>query len=191
MTLRMFDCRKPVIAAVNGAAVGIGVTMLLPMDARIASSEARFGFVFSQRGIVPEAASSFFLPRLVGIAQALDWCYSGRVFGPEEALAGRLVSRVVAPEELIPAARALARSYIDATAPVSIALIRQMMWRMLGASHPMEAHRIDSKAMFHRGRSADVKEGITSFLEKRPARFSETVSHDLPELPWGGEPTYR
>ena len=191
MTLRMFNCRKPVIAAVNGAAVGIGVTMLLPMDARIASSEARFGFVFSQRGIVPEAASSFFLPRLVGIAQALDWCYSGRVFGPEEALAGRLVSRVVAPEDLIPAARALARSYIDATAPVSIALIRQMMWRMLGASHPMEAHRIDSKAMFHRGRSADVKEGITSFLEKRPAKFTETVSRDLPDLPFGEEPPYR
>jgi len=191
MTLRMFNCRKPVIAAVNGAAVGIGVTMLLPMDARIASSEARFGFVFSQRGIVPEAASSFFLPRLVGIAQALDWCYSGRVFGPEEALAGRLVSRVVAPEDLIPAARALARSYINATAPVSVALIRQMMWRMLGASHPMEAHRIDSKAMFHRGRSADVKEGITSFLEKRPAKFTETVSRDLPELPFGEEPPYR
>ena len=191
MTLRMFDCKKPVIAAVNGAAVGIGVTMLLPMDARIASSEARFGFVFSQRGIVPEAASSFFLPRLVGIAQALDWCYSGRVFGPEEALAGRLVSRVVAPEELIPAARALARSYIDATAPVSVALIRQMMWRMLGASHPMEAHRIDSKAMFHRGRSADVKEGITSFLEKRPPRFSDTVTDAFPDLPWGEEPTYR
>ena len=191
MTLRMFNCRKPVIAAVNGAAVGIGVTMLLPMDARIASSEARFGFVFSQRGIVPEAASSFFLPRLVGIAQALDWCYSGRVFGPEEALAGRLVSRVVAPEDLIPAAGALARSYIDATAPVSIALIRQMMWRMLGASHPMEAHRIDSKAMFHRGRSADVKEGITSFLEKRPAKFTETVSRDLPDLPFGEDPPYR
>ena len=191
MTLRMFNCRKPVIAAVNGAAVGIGVTMLLPMDARIASSEARFGFVFSQRGIVPEAASSFFLPRLVGIAQALDWCYSGRVFGPEEALAGRLVSRVVAPEDLIPAARALARSYINATAPVSVALIRQMMWRMLGASHPMEAHRIDSKAMFHRGRSADVKEGITSFLEKRPAKFTETVSRDLPDLPFGDDPPYR
>jgi enoyl-CoA hydratase/carnithine racemase len=191
MTLRMFSCKKPVIAAVNGAAVGIGVTMLLPMDARIASSEARFGFVFSQRGIVPEAASSFFLPRLVGIAQALDWCYSGRVFGPEEALAGRLVSRVVAPEDLIPAARALARSYINATAPVSVALIRQMMWRMLGASHPMEAHRIDSKAMFHRGRSADVKEGITSFLEKRPAKFTETVSRDLPELPFGEDPPYR
>ena len=191
MTLRMFNCKKPVIAAVNGAAVGIGVTMLLPMDARIASSEARFGFVFSQRGIVPEAASSWFLPRLVGIAQALDWCYSGRVFGAEEALAGKLVSRVVAPEELIPAARALARSYIDATAPVSIALIRQMMWRMLGAGHPMEAHRIDSKAMFHRGRSADVREGIASFLEKRPARFSGTVSRDLPELPFGEEPPYR
>ena len=191
MTLRMFDCKKPVIAAVNGAAVGIGVTMLLPMDARIASSEARFGFVFSQRGIVPEAASSWFLPRLVGIAQALDWCFSGRVFGAEEALAGRLVSRVVAPEELIPAARALAKSYIDATAPVSIALIRQMMWRMLGAGHPMEAHRIDSKAMFHRGRSADVREGIASFLEKRAARFSGTVSRDLPELPYGEEPNYR
>jgi enoyl-CoA hydratase/carnithine racemase len=191
MTLRIFNCRKPVIAAVNGAAVGIGVTMLLPMDARIASREARFGFVFSQRGIVPEAASSWFLPRLVGIAQALDWCFSGRVFGAEEALAGRLVSRVVGPEELIPAARALAKSYIDATAPVSIALIRQMMWRMLGAGHPMEAHRIDSKAMFHRGRSADVREGIASFLEKRPARFSGTVSRDLPELPFGEEPNYR
>jgi enoyl-CoA hydratase/carnithine racemase len=191
MTLRIFNCRKPVIAAVNGAAVGIGVTMLLPMDARIASSEARFGFVFSQRGIVPEAASSWFLPRLVGIAQALDWCYSGRVFGAQEALAGRLVSRVVAPDELTPAARALARSYIDGTAPVSIALIRQMMWRMLGTGHPMEAHRLDSRAMFHRGRSADVKEGIASFLEKRPARFSETVSRDLPDLPFGEEPPYR
>jgi enoyl-CoA hydratase/carnithine racemase len=191
MTLRVFECRKPVIAAVNGPAVGIGATMLLPMDARIASSEARFGFVFSQRGIVPEAASSYFLPRIVGIAQALEWCYSGRVFGADEALAGRLVSRVVGPDELIPTARALAHSYIDTTAPVSVALIRQMMWRMLGASHPMEAHRIDSKAMFHRGRAADVREGIASFLEKRPARFTDTVSRDLPELPWGGEPGYR
>jgi enoyl-CoA hydratase/carnithine racemase len=191
MTLRVFECRKPVIAAVNGPAVGIGATMLLPMDARIASSEARFGFVFSQRGIVPEAASSYFLPRIVGITQALEWCYSGRVFGADEALAGRLVSRVVAPEELIPAARALARSYIDTTAPVSVALIRQMMWRMLGASHPMEAHRIDSKAMFHRGRAADVREGIASFLEKRPPQFTDTVSRDLPELPWGEEPGYR
>jgi len=191
MTLRIFNCKKPVIAAVNGPAVGIGVTMLLPMDARIASSEARFGFVFSQRGIVPEAASSWFLPRLVGIAQALDWCYSGRVFGAEEALAGRLVNRVVAPGELIPAARALAKSYIEKTSAVSVALVRQMLWRMLGAAHPMEAHRIDSKAMFHRGRSADVKEGIASFLEKRPPRFTETVSGNLPALPWGEEPGYR
>ena len=191
MTLRMFSCKKPVIAAVNGAAVGIGVTMLLPMDARIASSEARFGFVFSQRGIVPEAGSSWFLPRIVGIAQALEWCYSGRVFGAEEALAGKLVSRVVAPGDLIDTARAQARSFIDNTAPVSVALIRQMMWRMLGASHPMEAHRLDSKAMFHRGRSADVKEGIMSFLEKRPAQFTDTVSQGFPELPWGEEPGYR
>ena len=180
MTLRLFNCRKPVIAAVNGPAVGIGATMLLPMDVRIASSEARFGFVFSRRGIVPEAASSYFLPRIVGIAQALEWCYSGRVFDAEEALAGGLVSRVVAPGDLIATARAQARTFIDNTAPVSVALIRQMMWRMLGASHPMEAHRLDSKAMFHRGRSADVKEGITSFLEKRPPRFSDTVTDAFP-----------
>jgi enoyl-CoA hydratase/carnithine racemase len=191
LTLRIFNCLKPVIAAVNGPAVGIGVTMQLPMDVRIASQEARFGFVFSQRGIVPEAASSYFLPHIVGISQALDWCYSGRVFGADEALAGRLVSRVVPPAELIGAARALARTFIDRTAPVSVALIRQMMWRMLGTAHPMDAHRIDSKAMFHRGRSADVKEGIMSFLEKRPARFSDTVSDALPALPWGEEPEYR
>ncbi len=191
ITLRIFDCKKPVIAAVNGAAVGIGATMLLPMDVRIASSEARFGFVFSQRGIVPEAASSWFLPRLVGIAQALEWCYAGRVFSAQEALAGRLVSRVVAPDELIPTARALAHSFIDTTSQVSVALIRQMMWRMLTASHPMEAHRIDSRAMFHRGRSADVKEGIASFLEKRPPRFTDTVSSQLPPLPWDEEPPYR
>jgi enoyl-CoA hydratase/carnithine racemase len=176
---------------VNGPAVGIGATMLLPMDVRIASNEARFGFVFSQRGIVPEAASSWFLPRIVGIAQALEWCYSGRVFAAQEALEGKLVSRVVPPEELLPAARALARSFIDKTSPVSVALIRQMMWRMLAAGHPMEAHRIDSRAMFHRGRSADVKEGIASFLEKRPPRFTDTVSGQWPDLPWGEEPTYR
>jgi enoyl-CoA hydratase/carnithine racemase len=190
LTLRIFELRKPVIAAVNGAAVGIGVTMLLPMDIRIASQEARFGFVFSQRGIVPEAASSWFLPRLVGISQALDWCYSGRVFPASEALAGRLVSRVVAPGDLMPSARALARSYIEKTAPVSLALIRQMMWRMLGAGHPMEAHRLDSRAMFHRGRSADVKEGVMSFLEKRPAHFSDRVSADFPALPWPQNSTY-
>ena len=176
ITLRIFNCRKPVIAAVNGPAVGIGVTMQLPMDVRIASTDARFGFVFSQRGIVPEAASSWFLPRIVGIAQALDWCYSGRVFGADEALKGGLVSRVVAPGELIETARTIARGYAEKTSAVSVAVIRQMMWRMLGAAHPMEAHRIDSRAMFHRGRGADVKEGIASFLEKRPARFTDTVS---------------
>src|SRR4029077_14769087 len=188
ITLRIFNCKKPVIAAVNGPAVGIGATMLLPMDVRIASSEARFGFVFSQRGIVPEAASSWFLPRIVGIAQALEWCYAGRVFPAQEALAGRLVSRVVAPEELLPAARALARTFIDNTSAVSVALIRQMMWRMLADGHPMEAHGIDSKPMSHRGRSADVKEGIASFLEKRPPRFTDTVSAQWPDLPWGEEP---
>jgi enoyl-CoA hydratase/carnithine racemase len=191
ITLRIFDCRKPVIAAVNGPAVGIGVTMLLPMDVRIASTDARFGFVFSQRGIVPEAASSWFLPRIVGIAQALDWCYSGRVFGADEVLSGGLVSRVVAPGELIETARAIARSYSEKTSAVSIAVIRQMMWRMLGAGHPMEAHRIDSRAMFHRGRGADVKEGIASFLEKREPRFADTVSGQMPDLPWGEEPRYR
>jgi enoyl-CoA hydratase/carnithine racemase len=191
MTACIFNCRKPVIAAVNGAAVGIGATMLLPMDVRIASSAARFGFVFSQRGIVPEAASSYFLPRIVGISQALEWCYSGRVFGAEEALAGHLVSRVVPPDELMTTARSLAHSFIDNTAPVSVALIRQMMWRMLGAGHPMEAHRLDSRAMFDRGRCADVKEGIASFLEKRPAHFTDTVSGQMPTLPWGDEPIYR
>jgi enoyl-CoA hydratase/carnithine racemase len=191
VTLRIFKCLKPVIAAVNGPAVGIGVTMLLPMDVRIASSDARFGFVFSQRGIVPEAASSWFLPRLVGIAQALDWCFSGRVFSADEALAGGLVSRVIAPSELIEAARTIARSYSEKTSAVSVALIRQMMWRMLGAAHPMEAHRIDSRAMFHRGRGADVKEGIASFLEKRPPRFTDTISGQMPDLPWGEEPRYR
>jgi enoyl-CoA hydratase/carnithine racemase len=191
ITLRIFNCRKPVIAAVNGPAVGIGVTMQLPMDVRIASTDARFGFVFSQRGIVPEAASGWFLPRIVGIAQALDWCYSGRVFGAEEALRGGLVSRVVAPGDLIETARTIARSYAEKTSAVSVAVIRQMMWRLLGAAHPMEAHRIDSRAMFHRGRGADVKEGVASFLEKRPPRFTDTVSADLPDLPWGEEPRYR
>jgi len=192
VTLRIFKCLKPVIAAVNGPAVGIGVTMQLPMDIRIASENARFGFVFSQRGIVPEAASSWFLPRIVGISQALEWCYSGRVFAAQEALAGRLVSRVVPPEQLLPTARELARSFIDKTAPVSIALIRQMMWRMLGADDPMEAHKIDSRGIYARGRSEDVKEGVMSFLEKRPPQFANTVSRDMPSyFPWWDERDYK
>src|SRR4030088_503204 len=192
VTLRIFKCLKPVIAAVNGPAVGIGVTMQLAMDIRIASENARFGFVFSQRGIVPEAASSWFLPRIVGISQALEWCYTGRVFPAQEALAGRLVSKVVPPDELLPAARALAREIAAKTAPVSVALIRQMMWRMLGADDPMEAHKVDSRGIYTRGRSEDVKEGVVSFLEKRPAVFKNKVSADMPDyFPWWDEREYK
>jgi enoyl-CoA hydratase/carnithine racemase len=191
LTLRIFKCLKPVIAAVNGPAVGIGVTMQLAMDIRIASENARFGFVFSQRGIVPEAASSWFLPRIVGISQALEWCYTGRVFPAQEALAGRLVSKVVPADELLPTARALAREIAAKTAPVSIALIRQMMWRMLGADDPMEAHKVDSRGIYARGRSDDVKEGVVSFLEKRPAEFKNKVSSDMPDyFPWWQEREY-
>ncbi|MDA9488662.1 crotonase/enoyl-CoA hydratase family protein [Bradyrhizobium sp. CCBAU 11361] len=191
LTLRIFRSLKPVIAAVNGPAVGIGVTMQLPMDIRLASEAARFGFVFSQRGIVPDAASSWFLPRIVGIGQALEWCYSGRVFGAQEALAGRLVSRVVPADQLLHAARALAGEIIEKAAPVSIALIRQMMWRMLGADDPMEAHKIDSRGLYARGRSADAKEGVLAFLEKRPAVFKDTVLADMPDyFPWWAERDY-
>ena len=182
VTLRIYDSLKPVICAVNGAAVGIGATMQLPMDIRIASTTARFGFVFNRRGINPEAASSWFLPRLVGISQALEWCYSGRVFNAQEALDGGLIRSIHAPEDLLPAAKAIAREFIDNTAPVSCALTRQMMWRMMGAAHPMDAHKADSRAIQSRGQSADAKEGVTSFLEKRPAKFPNTVSADLPDV---------
>lgn len=192
VTLRIFKSLKPVIAAVNGPAVGIGVTMQLAMDIRIASEAARFGFVFSQRGIVPEAASSWFLPRIVGISQALEWCYTGRVFDAQEALAGRLVSKVVPPDQLLPTARALAKEIAAKTAPVSVALIRQMMWRMMGADDPMEAHKVDSRGIYARGRSDDVKEGVVSFLEKRPAQFKNKVSSDMPDyFPWWDEREYK
>ncbi|CAG0969784.1 2-(1,2-epoxy-1,2-dihydrophenyl)acetyl-CoA isomerase [Myxococcaceae bacterium] len=185
VTLRIFESRKPVIAALNGAAVGVGATMTLPMDVRLASRDARIGFVFARRGIVPEAASSWFLPRIVGIAQAMEWVATGRVFGADEALAGGLVSKVLAPEELMPAARALAREIAENTSAVSVALARQMLWRMLGADHPMEAHRIDSKAIFSMGRSPDAYEGVSSFLEKRPPAFRMKVSSDMPAFfPW-------
>jgi enoyl-CoA hydratase/carnithine racemase len=191
VTLRIFESLKPVIAAVNGPAVGIGVTMQLPMDIRIASTEARFGFVFSRRGIVPEAASSWFLPRLVGISKALEWAYSGRVFPAQEALEGGLVAKVVSPDQLLPTARAIAKEIVDHTAPVSVALIRQMMWKMLTADHPMEAHKVDSRGIYSRGASADVKEGVASFLEKRPAKFADTVSKDMPPyFPWWGDRKY-
>jgi enoyl-CoA hydratase/carnithine racemase len=192
VALRIFKSLKPVIGAINGAAVGIGVTMQLPMDIRLASVDAKFGFVFARRGIVNEAASSWFLPRIVGISQALEWCYSGRVFSAQEALSGRLVSKLLPADELLPAARALAREIVDNTAPVSIALIRQTMWRMLGADDPMEAHKIDSRGIYSRGASADVREGVMSFLEKRPAQFKQTVSKDMPSyFPWWTERDYK
>ncbi|WP_396022707.1 crotonase/enoyl-CoA hydratase family protein [Cupriavidus laharis] len=191
VTLRIFRCLKPVIAAVNGAAVGIGATMQLPMDIRMASTDARFGFVFTRRGITPEAASSWFLPRAVGISTALEWCYSGRVFGAQEALDRGLVRSLHAPEDLLPAAYAIAREIADSAAPVSIALTRQMIWRMAGAPHPMEAHQLDSRAIQSRGKSADAKEGIASFFDKRPARFPNRVSDEMPDFfDWRGEPDF-
>jgi enoyl-CoA hydratase/carnithine racemase len=185
VTLRLFDLKKPVIAAINGAAVGFGITFTLAMDVRVASTAARVGFVFARRGVVPEACSTWFLPRLVGIAQAAEWVYSGRVFDADEALRGRLVSRVVEPGALIPAARALAREIADNTSGVSVALSRQLMWKLLGADHPMEAHRLDSQGMFWTGRSADAFEGVSAFVEKRPAHFTLKPSVDMPPFyPW-------
>lgn len=191
VALRVFASRKPVIAAVNGAAVGIGATMTLPADVRLASTTARYGFVFARRGIVPEAASSWFLPRLVGISRALEWATTGRVFDAAEALAGGLVRSVHEPDALLPAAHALAREIAENTAPVSVALTRQMFFRMLGAEHPMAAHRLDSRLMGLRGASADAAEGVTAFLEKRPAVFPDRVSTGLPDLDaWLGDPPF-
>lgn len=185
VTLRVYDMGKPVIAAINGAAVGFGATFTLPMDIRIASSAARIGFVFARRGVVPEACSTWFLPRLVGMARAAEWVYTGRVFDAEEARSGGLVSRVVSPEALMPAARELALEIARHTSAVSVALSRHMLWKMLGADHPMEAHRLDSKAMAWTGRSADAYEGIAAFLDKRPARFPLHPSVDMPPFfPW-------
>jgi len=185
ITLRIYECKKPLIAAINGAAVGVGATMTLPMDVRIASEKARFGFVFARRGIVPEAASSWFLPRVVGISQALEWVATGRLFPAEEALAGRLVSRVVPHDELLGAARALAHEIADNTSGVSVCLSRQLLWKMLGADHPMEAHKLDSRLIHAMGASPDAYEGVQSFLEKRPAHFTMKVSTDLPPIyPW-------
>lgn len=182
VSLRIFDCKKPVIGAINGAAVGVGVTMTLPMDVRLASDNARFGFVFARRGILPEAGSSWFLPRLVGISTAAEWCFTGRVFPAAEALGRGLVRSVHAADDLLPAAYELAREIADNTAPVSVALTRQMLWRMLGADHPMEAHRIESRGLQSRGASADAREGIESFLEKRAPVYPMKVSDGLPDL---------
>jgi len=191
LTLRIFDSLKPVISACNGAAVGVGVTMQLAMDIRLASDTARYGFVFARRGINPEACSSWFLPRLVGVQTALEWCYTGRIFPAQEAAERGLVRSVHAPDELLPAARAIAREIADNTAPVSVAITRQLIWRMAGASHPMEAHKADSRGIQARGRAADAREGVTSFLEKRPPNYPDKVSRDLPDIwPHWKAPTF-
>ena len=182
LTLRIFESTKPVIAAINGPAVGIGATMTLPMDVRLAADDARIGFVFVRRGIVPEACSSWFLPRVVGISRAMEWVATGRVFDAREALDGGLVRSLHPKSELLDAARSLAREIADHAAPVSVALARRMLWRMLGAEHPMLAHRADSRGMFVRGRSADAAEGIAAFLEKRPANFPDKISDGLPDV---------
>lgn len=191
LALRIFASLKPVIGAINGAGVGIGASMLLPMDIRIASEKARLGFVYARRGIVFECCSSWFLPRLVGIARALEWSMSGRIMAAPELLAGGLVSHVVPHEQLMAKAREIAREIADNTAPVSIALMRQMAWRSLGMSHPMEAHRIESRGICTRGRSPDAKEGVKSFVEKRLPNFECKVSKDMPDyFPWWEEPKY-
>jgi len=189
VSLRIFECVKPVIAAINGPAVGVGITMTLPMDIRLVSTAAKVGFVFARRGIVPEACSSWFLPRIVGISQALEWCYSGLVFAADEAVAGGLARSIHEPDDLLPAARAIASDIAQNTSPVSVALTRKMMWAMLTADHPMEAHRVDSRAIQQRGRSADAHEGVESFLEKRPPVFADKVSDGLPDV--FPEPTTR
>ena len=188
LTLRLFECLKPVISACNGPAVGVGATMQCAMDIRMASDKARYGFVFSKRGIVPEACSSWFLPRCVGINTALEWAYSGRIFDAQEALEKRFVRSVHKENDLMPAARDLAHEFAEQTSSVSVTMIRHMMWRMLGADHPMEAHKVDSRGIFHLGRGADAREGVVSFLEKRPADFTMKTSEDLPEFfPWWDE----
>ena len=191
LTLRFFQAKKPLIAALNGHAVGIGITMTLPFDVRIAAEEAKLGFVFTQRGIVPEACSTWFLPRLVGISKALDWTLSGRVFPAQEALEAGLLSRVVPRSELASAASEIARSFSEQTSAVSVALTRQAMWRGLTIAHPMEAHRVESRGMFYMGAHADAQEGVESFLQKRPAKFSMKVSEDLPDgFPWWDDPVF-
>ena len=190
VALRIHRSAKPVIAAINGPAVGVGITMTLPMDVRLAAQGAKIGFVFARRGIVPEACSSWFLPRIVGISRAMEWVATGRVFTAEEALAGGLVRSVHPAAEVLGAARALAAEIASAS-PVSVAIARRLLWTMLGAAHPMEAHRADSRAMFARGQSDDAREGVTSFLEKREPEFTDRVSAGLPEIfPGREEPVF-
>ncbi len=190
--LRVFQMKKPSIAAINGPAVGMGITMTLPMDVRIASEKAKMGFVFARRGIAPDACSSWFLPRIVGISQATEWVLSGRVFSAEEALRGGLVSRVVPPDQVLPTAYEIAKEIADNTSAISVALSRQLLWRMLDADHPMEAHRWESKSIYYTARSDDSNEGVASFLEKRLPEFKMKPSKDLPEFyPWWTEPEFK
>ncbi|MDQ6838561.1 MAG: crotonase/enoyl-CoA hydratase family protein [Actinomycetota bacterium] len=191
VTLRIFECLKPVIAAINGPAVGIGASMTLPMDVRFIAEGAKMGFVFAARGIVPDGAASWFLPRAVGISQALEWCLTARVFPAEEALGGGLVRAVVPGDDLLGAARALATEMAANVGPVSAAITRQLLWRMQAAEHPMVAHRVDSQAIAETGAMADAAEGVLAFLEKRPASWTLKVSNDLPGVfPWWEEPRY-
>lgn len=191
ITLRIFACLKPVIGAINGDAVGAGATIPLAMDFRLASESARFGYVFARRGIVPEAASTWFLPRVVGISTALEWVFTGRLVGASEAKERGLVRSLHAPQDLLPAARAIAAEIVANSAPISVALSRQMMWRLLGSPHPMDAHRLDSRLVQARGRSTDAREGIASFFAKRAPRFENRVSADMPpEFPWWDEPEF-
>ena len=191
VTLRLYSMTKPVIAAINGAAAGVGATMTLPMDLRLASTSARFGFVFAARGIVPEACSSWFLPRIVGIQTALEWCYTARVFPAAEAADAGLVRSLHEPDDLLPAARELASSIAASAAPLSVALTRQMMWRNLAAPHPMWAHRVDSPGVTSTGSGADAREGIKAFFDKRPPVWSQSVPDDLPDwYPWWEEPSF-
>jgi enoyl-CoA hydratase/carnithine racemase len=192
LTLRLFESKKPLISACNGVAVGVGATMQLAMDIRLASDNARYGFVFARRGIVPEACSSWFLPKLVGISQALEWCYTGRVFDAEEARNGGLIKDIYSSGELMGAARDLAREIADNTSAVSVAMTRAMMWRLPSGDHPMEAHKIDSRAIYRLSRGADAKEGIASFLEKRAPDYPAKVSEDMPDFyPWWDAAEYR
>ena len=191
LTLRLFQSTKPLLSACNGVAVGVGATMQLAMDLRLASDTARYGFVFARRGIVPEACSSWFLPRLVGIQQAMEWCMTGRIFDAAEAKAGGLVRSVHPPAELMSATRALAREIADNTSAVSVAMTRAMLWRLSATEHPMMAHRIDSRAIYRLSKGADAKEGVQSFLEKRPPAFPAKVSTDMPDFyPWWEEPPF-
>ena len=192
ISLRLFELKKPVIAAINGAAVGVGMSMTLPMDIRIASKNAKFGFVYAGRGIIPEGCSGYFLPRIVGVSQTMEWMLSARVFDAEEALRGRLVSRVVEPEELLPTVMSLAREISENTSAISIAFTKQLCWRMSGAQHPMDSHEAESITLQWIGKQPDAREGVAAFNEKRAPKFTMSVSKDMPDFyPWWEERTFR